>query len=75
MDTLAQSFDCSHSIPYMWFSYQYDLYGRCPTVRRNTQIVEEASNVIAFPSADSKGKFHSIKEAHRLSRQAIVVNL
>lgn len=75
VDTFAKLFACSHTIPYMEFSPQYALYGRYATLRRNTQIVEEASIVIAFPSADSKGTFHSIKEAHRLGRQAIVVNL
>ena len=75
MDTFAKLFACSHNIPYMEFSPQYALYGRYATVRRNTQIVEEASTVIAFPSADSKGTSHSIKEAHRLGRQVIVVDL
>ena len=75
VDTFAKLFACSHSIPYMEFSPQYALYGRYATVRRNTQIVEEASTVIAFPSAYSKGTFHSIKEAHRLGRQTIVVHL
>lgn len=75
VDTFAKLFACSHSIPYMEFSPQYALYSRYATLRRNTQIVEESSTVIAFPSADSKGTFHFIKEAHRLDRQAIVVHL
>ena len=75
VDTYAKLFARRHRKHYMEFSPQYALYGRYATFRRNTQIVEEASTVIAFPSADSKGTLHSIKEAHRLGRQAIVVNL
>lgn len=75
VDTYAKLFACRHRKHYMEFSPQYALYGRYATLRRNTQIVEEVSTVIAFPSANSKGTLHSIKEAHRLGRQAIVVNL
>ena len=35
----------------------------------------EATTVIAFPSAESKGTYQSIKEAQRLGRHVIVVNL
>jgi hypothetical protein len=44
-------------------------------LRRNTQIVQEANVVIAFPSAESKGTYYSIKEAERLHRRLIVVKI
>lgn len=75
VDTFAKLFACRHHKPYMEFPPQYAVYGRYATLRRNTQIVKEASTVIAFPSADSKGTYHSINEAHRLGRQVIIVNL
>ena len=75
VDTFAKSFAARHHKPHMEFAPQYNVYGRYATLKRNTQIVKEATTVIAFPSAESKGTYHSIKEAQRLGRRVIVVNL
>ena len=75
VDTFAKLFAARHHKPYMEFAPRYDVYERYATLKRNTQIVKEASAVIAFPSAESKGTYHSIKEAQRLGRRVIVVNL
>lgn len=75
IDTFAKLFATRHHKPYMEFAPQYSVYGRYATLKRNTQIVREASTVIAFPSAESRGTYHSIKEAQRLGRRVIVVNL
>lgn len=75
VDTFAKLFAARHRKSYLEFAPQYALYGRYATLKRNAQIVKEASAVIAFPSAESKGTFHSIKEAQRLGRRVIIVNL
>ncbi len=75
VDSYAKLFAARHHKPYMEFLPQYASYGRSATLKRNTQIVEDASIVIAFPSVDSKGTNHSIREAHCLGRQVIVVNI
>lgn len=75
VDTFAKLFAARRRKSYMEFAPQYALYGRYATLKRNAQIVKEASAVIAFPSAESKGTFHSIKEAQRLGRRVIIVNL
>ena len=75
VDTFARLFAARHNKPYMEFPPQYDVYGRYATLKRNTQIVKEATTVIAFPSAESKGTYHSIKEAQRIGRRVIIVNL
>lgn len=75
VDTYAKIFAGRHHVPYMEFAPQYSKYGRNATLKRNTQIVREASIIIAFPSPDSKGTFHSIREANRLSKRLIVVNI
>ncbi len=75
VDTFAKLFAARLHKPYMEFAPQYNVYGRYATLKRNTQIVKEATTVIAFPSAESKGTYHSIKEAQRLGRRVIVVNL
>lgn len=75
VDTYAKLFAARHHKPYMEFTPQYSIYGRYATLKRNTQIVREASTVVAFPSAESRGTYHSIKEAQRFGRRVIVVNL
>ena len=75
IDTYAKLFAGRHHIPLMEYLPEYSKYGRKATLRRNIQIVREASTVIAFPSPDSKGTFHSIREAKRLSKRLIVVNI
>ena len=75
VDSFAKLFAVRHHKPYMEFAPQYNVYGRYATLKRNTQIVKEPTTVIAFPSAESKGTYHSIKEAQRLSRRVIAVDL
>ena len=75
VDTYAKIFAARHHIPYMEFAPQYSTFGKYATLKRNTQIVKEASIVIAFPTADSRGTLHSIREAKRLKRNLIVVRL
>lgn len=75
IDTYAKLFATRHLIPLMEYLPEYSKYRRKATLRRNTQIVREASIVIAFPSLYSKGTFHSIREAERLSKRLIVVNI
>ena len=55
VDTFAKLFAVRHNKPYMEFALQYNVYGRYATLKRNTQIVKEATTVNAFPSAESKG--------------------
>lgn len=62
VDTFAKLFAVRHNKPYMEFALQYNVYGRYATLKRNTQIVKEATTVNAFPSAESKGTYHSIKD-------------
>lgn len=75
VDTYAKIFAARHHIPYMEFAPQYSTYGKYATLKRNTQIVREASVVAAFPTPDSKGTLHSIREAKRLGKRLIIVNI
>lgn len=72
VDFFAKKFAALHKIPYMEFAPQYSVYGRRATLVRNLQIVTEASTVIAFPSDESRGTYHTIREAQRLQRRVIV---
>lgn len=75
IDTYAKIFAGRHHIPLMEYLPDYSKYGRKATLRRNTQIVREAYTIIAFPSPESKGTFHSIRVAERLSKRLIVVSI
>ena len=54
------------------FLPDYSKYGKSAPLRRNSQIVKEATNVIAFPSAESRGTFHSISEARKMHKQLVI---
>ena len=72
IDTYAKLFAGRHHIPLMEYLPDYSKYGKSAPLRRNSQIVKEATNVIAFPSAKSRGTFHSILEARKMHKQLII---
>ena len=75
IDTYAKLFAGRHHIPLMEFLPDYAKYGIKAPLRRNILIVKEASKVVAFPSADSRGTFHSISEARRQKKPVVVINI
>ena len=75
VDTYAKLFAGRHHIPLMEYLPDYAKYGIKAPLRRNTLIVKEASKVIAFPSADSRGTFHAISEAQKLKKPVVVINI
>ena len=72
IDTYAKLFAGRHHIPLMEFLPDYSKYGKSAPLRRNSQIVKEATNVIAFPSAESRGTYHSISEARKMHKQLVI---
>lgn len=75
IDTFAKIFAARHHIPLREYLPDYSKYGRNATLRRNTLIVRDASIVVAFPSPDSRGTFHSIKEGYRFGKRVIVIEI
>ncbi len=75
VDTYAKFFAARHHIPYREYAPQYSVYGKYATLKRNTQIVSDASTVVAFPTPESKGTLHSIREAKHLGKRLIIINL
>ena len=71
-DTLAKKFAALNHIPLMEFLPDYSKFGKQAPLRRNTQIVKEATKVIAFPSVESRGTYHSITEARRMRKTVII---
>ncbi len=75
IDFFAKRFAARYHIPLMEFLPDYAKFGRYATLRRNTQIVREANTIVAFPSPDSRGTFHTINEAKRFGNKLIVINI
>ena len=61
-----------HHIPLMEFIPDYAKYGKLAPLLRNRQIVKEATMVIAFPSSESRGTFHSISEALKMHKPLVI---
>lgn len=75
IDTYAKLFAGRHHIPLMEYLPDYSKYGIKAPLRRNTQIIKEASLVIAFPNADSRGTLHVISEARKMKKTVKVVKI
>jgi len=75
IDTYAKLFAGRHHIPLMEYLPDYSKYGIQAPLRRNTQIVKEATKVIAFPSAESRGTYHSIREARRMKKTLVIIQI
>ena len=75
IDTYAKLFAGRHHIPLMEFLPDYTKFGIKAPLRRNTQIVKEASMVFAFPSPDSRGTMHAIAEARKMKKTLKIVRI
>ena len=72
IDTYANLFASRHHIPLMEFIPDYAKYGKLAPLLCNRQIVKEATMVIAFPSSESRGTFHSISEALKMHKPLVI---
>ena len=62
-DSLAGEFATDFDIPIKIYSANWKKYGKAAGVLRNSQIINEATHVVAFPSVTGKGTQDSIKKA------------
>jgi hypothetical protein len=65
VDKLAETFSKKHNLPNpLIFKPDYQKYpGNIAPIMRNTQIVESANYLIAFPTKDSTGTWDTIRKA------------
>lgn len=77
IDTFAKIFAAHHHISLREYLPDYAKHGRYATLLRNTLIVSNSSSsiVVAFPSPDSRGTFHSLKEGLLLGKRVIVIDI
>ncbi|MBX9636012.1 MAG: DUF2493 domain-containing protein [Nitrosomonas sp.] len=62
-DTLAHAWARKHNVSIKIFKPDWKTKGKAAGVLRNTDIVNECTHMIAFPSKDGKGTQDSIKKA------------
>lgn len=67
-DTLAERYAKEIDAPIKNFIPLWDLYGRAAGPMRNTDIIKEATHVVAFPSIAGKGTQDSIKKANKANK-------
>lgn len=75
IDEYARQFAYKHGLLLHEYFPDYKRFGRVAPLIRNTDIVEAADLVIAFPSVKSKGTYHTIDEAERLGKPIKIVNI
>lgn len=75
IDTYAEKLAEEWGVPCTVFKPEYSRYGRVAPLLRNTQIVERADVVLAFPKPTSTGTFDSIRKAKKLNKKLIIKQL
>jgi hypothetical protein len=62
-DTLAEKWALKHGVSLKVFKPNWKQQGKAAGILRNTDIVNECTHMIAFPSKDGRGTQDSIKKA------------
>lgn len=74
-DTLAEKFAAAQKIPFVAFHADWQRYGKAAGPKRNTQIVDRCTDLIAFLSKESRGTLDSIAKAKKADRVLHVVDI
>lgn len=75
IDSYGRRFARKYQIPITIFQPEYSKYGRAAPLVRNIDIVRIADLVIAFPSINSRGTYHAIREAKKRNIPVIEINI
>lgn len=73
-DALGERYAKDRNLPVKLFSAQWDTYGKSAGYRRNEEMAEYATHLIAFWDGESKGTKHMINLAHRYHLHIKVIN-
>ena len=75
VDAFAARLAEEMGLPLLEFKPDYGKYGRGAPLVRNTEIVNAAACVLAFPSGDSRGTFDAIAKARKARKMLRVCAL
>lgn len=73
IDTCAKKYALANNIKYTEFLPEYEKYGRCAPLKRNSQIINYSDKVLAFWDGKSKGTAFVIKECKKAKKECTVV--
>ncbi len=71
-DTLAEVYAFERQIPLVIYNAEWDKYGKKAGFIRNVTIAENCDVVIAFPTKESKGTWHTITIAKKMNKPVYV---
>ena len=78
-DTMGENWAKSHDIPTLILKPQWrnanGIYDKSAGIRRNTDIVDACTHMIAFPSDEGKGTQDSIRKAKQRGKIVIEIKL
>ena len=72
VDTLAEEYAEEHQIPTLILKPDWKTHGKAAGPLRNTDIVNEATNILAFPSKYGRGTQDTIKKAEKAGKPLTV---
>ena len=75
IDSYAKRFAQAFKRPLTEYLPEYSKFGRTAALMRNVDIVKSADLVVAFPSKNSRGTYHAIREAKKRDIPVIVINI
>lgn len=74
-DTLADIYSRKYGIKMTVFLPDYDRYGRSAPFKRNTQIVESCTEVVAFWDGLSRGTSDTIRKARSMGKPVTIIGI
>lgn len=75
VDSYVRRFTSEYSLPLFEFFPFYSKYGRKAPLIRNIEIIDASDIIIAFPSQNSRGTYHAIREAVKRNVPVVVINI
>jgi hypothetical protein len=72
-DNLAERYAREHNLEIILFFPDWQKFGKAAGMIRNTDIIQEADEVIAFWDGVSSGTHDSIKKAHKMSKPTLEI--
>jgi len=75
VDTMAEKYANDHSIAMTIFKPDWNHYGKSAGIRRNTDIINQSTHILALPTKKSVGTHDSIRKAEKANRILKVINV
>lgn len=75
IDTLAEKYAKEKNIPFVCFPADWKKYGKSAGPKRNAQIINSSTHLIAFPGPQSTGTLNSIKLAQIKKINTTIINV